>query len=138
VAGCTPLGQQGHYYKVARVVDGDTIKLTNGEYVRYIGINTPELHHPKKPVEYLAKEAKEFNEQLVSSKTVRLEFDVQQRDKFGRLLAYVYVDEIFVNAKLIEEGYAQILTIPPNVRYAEEFLSLQRKARESKKGLWAK
>lgn len=138
LAGCTPVSGQGYYAAVARVIDGDTIKLSNGERVRYIGIDTPELHHPKKPVEYLAKEAKEFNERLVGAKVVRLEFDVEKRDKYGRLLAYVYVGDTFVNAKIIEEGYAQILTIPPNVKYAEEFLRLQRKAREENRGLWAK
>lgn len=135
--GCGPASQKGYYAAVDRVIDGDTIKLINGERVRYIGIDTPELHHPKKPVEYLAKEAKDFNEKLVGAKVVRLEFDVEKRDKYGRLLAYVYVDDTFVNAKLIEEGYAQILTIPPNVKYADEFLRLQRKARDKNRGLWA-
>lgn len=137
LVGCVPASQQGYSAAVARVIDGDTIKLVNGERVRYIGIDTPELHHPKKPVEYLAKEAKEFNQKLVGGKVVRLEFDVEKRDKYGRLLAYVYVDDTFVNAKLLEEGYAQILTIPPNVKYADEFLNLQGKAREENRGLWA-
>jgi micrococcal nuclease len=138
-AGCVPETDRRQYYAaVERVIDGDTIKLVNGERVRYIGIDTPELHHPKKPVEYYAREAKDFNANLVGSKTVRLEFDVQQRDRFGRLLAYVYVDDIFVNAKIIEEGYAKILTIPPNVKYAEKFLKLQRQARDQNRGLWAK
>lgn len=137
LAGCEPASQKGYYAAVARVIDGDTIKLINGERVRYIGIDTPELHHPKKPVEYLAKEAKDFNEKLVGGKVVRLEFDVEKRDNYGRLLAYVYVDDTFVNAELIEEGYAQLLTIPPNVKYADEFLRLQRKAREGNRGLWA-
>lgn len=136
-AGCAPASEQGYCAAVARVIDGDTIKLVNGERVRYIGIDTPELHHPKKLVEYLAKEAKEFNQKLVGGKVVRLEFDVEKRDKYGRLLAYVYVGNTFVNARLLEEGYAQILTIPPNLKYADEFLKLQRKAREENRGLWA-
>ena len=106
-------------HKVARVIDGDTIELENGERVRYIGIDTPETKHPSKPVEYYRKEADSANQSLVEGKGVRLEFDIQERDQYGRLLAYVYVDDIFVNAWLVENGYAQVMTIPPNVRYAE-------------------
>jgi len=122
--------------KVARVIDGDTSELESGERVCYIGIDTPETKHPSKPVEYYGKEADSANRALVEDKEVRLEFDVQERDKYGRLLAYVYVDDIFVNAWLVENGYAQVMTIPPNVRYAERFLELQQKAREEEKGLW--
>lgn len=122
--------------KVARVIDGDTIELENGERVRYIGIDTPETKHPSKPVEYYGRESDSANRSLVEGKGVRLEFDIQERDQYGRLLAYVYVDDIFVNAWLVENGYAQVMTIPPNVRYAERFLELQQKAREEGKGLW--
>jgi micrococcal nuclease len=123
-------------HKVARVTDGDAIELENGERVRYTGIDTPETKHPSKPVEYYGREADSVNRSLVEGKGVRLEFDVQRRDKYNRLLAYVYVDDIFVNAWLVENGYAKTLTIPPNVRYAERFLELQQKAREEGKGLW--
>jgi micrococcal nuclease len=121
-------------HRVASVIDGDTIKLENGERVRYIGIDTPETKHPSKPVEYFGREADRANRALVEGKEVRLEFDVQQRDKYGRLLAYVYVGDIFVNAWLVENRYAKVLTIPPNVRYAERFLELQRRAREEGRG----
>jgi len=123
-------------HKVARVIDGDTIELENGERVRYIGIDTPETKHPSKPVEYYGREADSANRSLVEGKEVSLEFDVQERDQYGRLLAYVYVGDIFVNAWLVENGYAQVMTTPPNVRYAERFLELQQKAREEEKGLW--
>jgi len=123
-------------HKVLRVIDGDTIELENGERVRYIGIDTPETKHPSKPVEYYGREADSANRALVERKEVRLEFDVQERDQYGRLLAYVFVGDIFVNAWLVENGYAQVMTIPPNVRYAERFLELQQKAREEGKGLW--
>jgi len=125
-------------YKVKSVIDGDTIELENGERVRYIGIDTPETKHPSKPVQYYGKEASEANRSLVEGKEVRLEFDVQQRDKYGRLLAYVYVGDTFVNAWLVENGYAQILTIPPNVKYQDKFLELQKKARQEGRGLWGK
>ena len=82
--------------------------------------------------------AKAFNKKLVSGKIVRLEFDARRRDKYERLLAYVYVGDICVNKRMIEEGYAKILIIPPNEKYADEFLMLQRKARKEGKGIWAK
>ncbi|MGQ9622579.1 MAG: thermonuclease family protein [Candidatus Caldatribacteriaceae bacterium] len=125
-------------YLVVRVIDGDTIELSNGEKVRYIGINTPELHHPQKGVEYFAKEAYDANRRMVEGKKVRLEFDVEKRDRYGRLLAYVYVDGIMVNEWLVANGYAQVATFPPNVKYAERFLSLEREARRLKLGLWEK
>ena len=124
--------------KVARVIDGDTIVLENGEKVRYIGMDTPETKHPSKPVEYYGKEATEANRKLVENKTVRLEFDAQERDKYGRLLAYVFVDTIFVNGWLVKEGYAKVSTYPPNVKYQDLLLILERKAREEGRGLWAK
>lgn len=125
--------------KVVEVVDGDTIKVEmNGQIytVRYIGIDTPELHHPSKPVEYFAKEAYEANKRLVEGKTVILEKDVSDTDRYGRLLRYVYVGDIFVNAYLVEQGYARAATFPPDVKYAELFRRLEREAREAGRGLW--
>ncbi len=73
----------------------------------------------------------------MDGKTVRLEFDVEQRDRYGRLLAYVYLEDgTFVNAWLVENGYAMVITVPPNVKYQELFLKLQREARETRRGLW--
>lgn len=126
------------FHKAIRVIDGDTIKLENGETVRYIGIDTPETVHPNKPVQYYGKEASEYNRNLVEGKTVYLEYDVQERDKYGRLLAYVFVDDIFVNARLVKEGYARVSTYPPNVKYQDLFLKLEREARENSRGLWSK
>lgn len=124
-------------YKVTRIVDGDTIEVSGLGRVRYIGVNTPETKHPSKPVEYYGHEAEEANRRLVGGKTVKLEFDVQQRDQYGRVLAYVYVGSTFVNAWLVENGFAQVMTIPPNVKYANLFLQLQAEAREAGRGLWA-
>ena len=131
-------GKAPYTFYVKRVVDGDTIVLANNERVRYIGINTPETKHPKKPVEWMGKEASEFNRKLVEHKFASLEFDVEVRDKYGRLLAYVYVGDTFVNAELLKEGYAQVFTVPPNVKYVDFFLELQKYARDNKKGLWSK
>lgn len=124
---------------VQRVVDGDTVVLSTGERLRYIGVDTPELHHPRKPVERYGREAKEFNRRLVEGKRVRLEFDVERKDRYERLLAYVYLEDgTFVNAELVRQGYAQLLTIPPNVKYADLFVELQREARKAARGLWGK
>ena len=136
ISGFSKAPSDQYTARVERVVDGDTIKLANGEKVRYIGIDTPETKHPKKPVQYMGEEASEANRKLGEGKTVRLEFDVQKRDKYGRMLAYVYVDDIFVNAWLVENGFAQVSTYPPNVKHQELFLKLQREARENKRGLW--
>lgn len=125
--------------RVVGVVDGDTIKVRIGdrtETVRYIGMNTPELHHPTKGEEPGGREAAEANRNLVEGQTVRLELDVQERDRYGRLLAYVYFGDMIINAELVAQGYAQVMTIPPNVRHQELFLKLQREARLLQLGLW--
>ncbi len=122
-----------------RAIDGDTIevKIEGESYkVRYIGIDTPELHHPEKPVGHYAQEAYEKNRDLVEGKTVFLEKDVSETDRYGRLLRYVYTEDVFVNAYLVQQGYAQVSTYPPDVKYQERFLELQREAREAGRGLW--
>ena len=126
---------------VVRVVDGDTIHVKFGERVekvRYIGVNTPEVHHPTKGEEPGGREAMEANRRLVAGRRVRLETDVQARDRYGRLLAYVWVGDVMVNAELVRQGYAQVMTVPPNVRHQELFVKLQREAREAGRGLWRK
>lgn len=128
---------------VKKVIDGDTILLLSGEKVRYIGIDAPEMHHKNKDVMEMGEKAKQFNQSLVGGKKIRLEYDVEQYDKYGRVLAYVYlpaqagVGGTFVNAAMVKEGYAQVYTFPPNVKYQELFLKLQKEARDAGKGLWA-
>jgi len=117
-------------FRVTRVIDGDTVILEDGRYVRYIGMDTPE-----KGCTYYG-EAKRENERLVKGKVVRLEYDVGKTDKYGRTLAYVYEGDIFVNAELVRNGYAVIATFPPNVKYAKTFLALQGEARKQNRGLW--
>jgi micrococcal nuclease len=124
---------------VIRVVDGDTIHVKLGERVekvRYIGVNTPELHHPTRGEEPGGRAAAAVNRRLVGGQRVRLEHDVQSRDRHGRLLAYVWIGELMVNAELIRLGYAQVMTVPPNVRHQDLFLKLQREARDAGRGLW--
>jgi micrococcal nuclease len=122
--------------KVVAVLDGDTIIVSGGDKVRYAGLNTPETHHPDKLPEYCGQEAFEANRRLVAGKTVRLEFDQRRRDKYGRLLAYVYVDSLFVNAELIRQGYAQVSTHKDNQRYHLEFGRLQQSAIAARRGMW--
>jgi micrococcal nuclease len=124
---------------VVKIVDGDTIHVrvdAHVEKVRYIGVNTPEVHHPTRGEEPGGREASEVNRRLVAGRHVRLELDVQSRDRYGRLLAYVWVGETMVNAELVRQGYAQVMTVPPNVRYQRLFLDLQRDARQAGRGLW--
>jgi micrococcal nuclease len=126
--------------RVVEVVDGDTIKVeVGGEIysVRYIGIDTPETVHPEKPVEWMEPEASAADKQLVEGQTVYLEKDVSEIDQCGRLLRYVYlVDGTFVNCELVRQGYAQVSTYPPDVRYQDLFLEMQEEARESEARLW--
>ena len=127
---------------VVKVVDGDTIHVIvagRRETVRYIGVDTPETKHPTKAVQCYGTKAAEFNERLVGSERVRLVRDVEERDRYGRLLAYVYRvrDGLFVNAELARLGYAQPLSIAPDVRHAARFAALARQAREDGRGLWS-
>lgn len=123
--------------KVTRVVDGDTIEIEGGQKVRYIGIDTPETVDPKKPVQCFGKEASNKNKELVENKQIRMEKDVSETDQFGRLLRYVYIDDIFVNDYLVRQGFAHIATFPPDVKYQSQFLQAEKEARENNRGLWA-
>lgn len=123
--------------KVARVIDGDTVKLETGEVVRYIGIDTPETVHPTKPVQCYGKEASDKNQELVEGKEIKLEKDVSETDKYNRLLRYIWIGETLVNELLVKEGYAHSSTYPPDVKYQDKFIAAERQAREEKRGLWA-
>ena len=123
------------------VADGDTVtvKLASGriERVRYIGVDTPETKKPDAPAECYGDRARAFNARLVEDRVVRLELGVDERDRYRRLLAYVYVGGTFVNAELVRAGYAEVLTVPPNIRFAPRFRKLARGARRAHAGLWA-
>jgi len=128
--------------RVVRVVDGDTVRVRldgREEPLRYIGIDTPETKRPNTPVQCFGRRADERNRRLVADRSVRLRFDVERRDRYGRLLAYVYrePDGLFVNAALLREGYAQPLTVPPNVAHGREFSRLAGQARRAGRGLWS-
>lgn len=150
-SGCSyPSTEQLITGKVVKVVDGDTINIKingNEEKVRLIGVDTPETHHPSKPLQPFGLEAENYTRAQLTGKIVYLEVDVTERDRYGRLLAYVWLSppsaipdsEIrskMFNAELLLNGYAQILTIPPNVKYVDYFRKYQTEARESAQGLW--
>lgn len=127
---------------VRRVIDGDTVELADGRLVRYIGIDTPEVRRRMGQTwvmdpEPYAEAATSANRRLVEGNTVRLEYDVQTHDRYGRLLAYVYVGDQMINAAMLDAGYAQVMTIPPNVKYAEQFRTIASRARAAGRGLWA-
>lgn len=122
--------------KVVNVVDGDTFKIESGETVRLIGIDTPETVHPSKPVQCYGKEASLITQELIEGKEIKLEKDVSEKDKYGRLLRYVYVGDVFVNEYLVREGYAMSSSYPPDIKYQDKFVEAQKKAQEESKGLW--
>ncbi len=147
--------------KVERVVDGDTMIVSfvfdDGskylkERVRFLGVDTPETVHPNKPVQYYGKEASDFTKASLTDKTVWLQTDVGVKDRYDRMLAYVWLkeptskeldDEAAIranmfNARLLLDGYAQLMTVQPNSRYANLFVHFQREARQENKGLWGK
>jgi len=122
--------------QVKRVIDGDTFELASGEKVRLIGVNTPEIHGQ---TEHYGKEAAAFAERELTGRSVYLFRDVSDRDRYGRLLRYVFVegDEVMFNERLLREGYAQVMTVSPDVLFADAFVALQREARARQAGLWA-
>lgn len=134
-------GEASQTAKIIEVVDGDTVVLDSGETVRYVGIDTPETKHPRMGVQCFGKKASEKNAELVLGKSVRLEKDVSEKDRYGRLLRLVYLPtgqgELFVNDYLVREGYAKAVTFPPDVAFAERFKEAQREAQANNRGLWS-
>ncbi|MCY8152001.1 thermonuclease family protein [Bacillus paralicheniformis] len=127
---------------VIRVIDGDTfVANVDGqkEKVRLILVDTPETVHPTKPEEPYGKEASNFAKKTLSKQTVQLEMDVEKRDKYGRLLAYVYLkDGSSFNKVLLEKGYARLAVFPPNIKYEDEYKQAEEAAKEKALGIWSK
>jgi micrococcal nuclease len=130
------------YCRVTRIVDGDTFWAEDGRgksiKVRLTGVDAPETHNTRRKLKSpYAGESALYLAKMIGGKKVRLEFDVSRYDQYGRTLAYVYlVNGTFVNAELVRNGYAMVMTVPPNVRYADYFTDLAGKARKHKRGLW--
>ncbi len=128
-------GDNESVFKVIKVIDGDTIVIEGGEIIRYIGIDSPETGQSND--DCFAQEAFNANKELVEGKEVKLKKDVSERDKYGRLLRYVWVNDIFVNEYLVKEGYALSAKFLPDVRYAEQFDNVEKQAQEENLGLWS-
>lgn len=126
--------------KVTKVVDGDTIKVEmegKEETVRMILVDTPETVHPNKPKQPFGSEASALTKETLQGKEVKLESDVSQRDRYGRILAYVYVDDQMFNEILLEKGLARVSVFPPDVKYVDRFREIQKKAQKAKLGIWS-
>ncbi len=136
------LSSEKDFLQVTKVVDGDTFWVDNGTEkrvkIRLIGIDAPESKNAfKKKKGYYGAEAKAYLSHLLTNKSVRLEYDVNRIDRYGRTLAYSYLqDGTFVNAELVKNGYAMVMTVPPNVKYADKFAVLQQEAKANNRGLW--
>jgi len=115
---------------VSKVIDGDTIKLQNGERVRLLGINTPEKGQP------YYEEATNRLKELIEGKTITLEKDIEDKDQYGRLLRHIYIDDTFVNLEMVREGYANVYVIHPNVKYSSKFENAEEEAKNAKRGIW--
>jgi micrococcal nuclease len=145
-AGCADIGIDGSDERasragslVVRVVDGDTAIVEIGgqeQRVRFIGIDAPESVVPGEPVECFGPEAADYTRERLEGANVRIEYDVERRDRFERTLAYVWLGDELFNETLVREGYALVTTFPPNVRYVDRFVDAQRAARARERGLW--
>lgn len=130
------VGERRDEVLVERTIDGDTVVLSDGRIVRYIGVDAPETKHPRSPVECFGTEAAAANRTLVEGKSVRLERDVSETDRYGRLLRYVWVGGALVNERLVREGYATVVSIPPDVKRQDLLRTAQSAARRERRGLW--
>lgn len=132
-----PAPERATARRCERVVDGDTVILDGGERVRLVGVDTPELHRQGTPVQYFAREASAFTRRLVAGKRVRLDHDQERKDKYGRTLGYLWLEDgTFVNFEIVRRGYGFAYTRHP-FRYLDEFRLAERAAREEGAGLWA-
>lgn len=121
---------------VSFVYDGDTVELSDKRKVRYLGIDTPEMNFDHGTADCFATEAAHINRQLVEKQVIEMEKDKEDADKYGRLLRYVYVDNVLINEFLLRQGYARKLIIPPNIKYTPLLEQAEKEAREEKRGLW--
>ncbi|MBN1932734.1 MAG: thermonuclease family protein [Desulfobacterales bacterium] len=128
-----------NWFNVKSVIDGDTIILSDGRHIRYIGINAPEVEHNEQKAQPYGEAAKQFNKNMVFSEKVHLEFDKDRFDQYGRLLAYIFLkDGSLINAKIIAQGYAYFLGRSPNKKYDSLLLQCQRRAMSGHKGIWSR
>ena len=140
VVGCAPQpAEPPPQARVVQVIDGDTVMLEGGARVRVLGIDAPEMEKEGRPAEFLAHQAKSGLREMTLDKTVRLEYDRQHYDHYGRLLAYLFLpDGTLVNAEMVRQGLARVYFHAPNDRFREPLLAAQKEALEAKRGVWQK
>jgi micrococcal nuclease len=124
------------YAYVQEAIDGDTVKLSDGRKLRYVGVDTPELHHPTKGEQCFGEKAYQQNKSLVEHQLVTLEKDVSETDKYGRLLRYIWLGDKLINQELVSEGYAVARSFPPDIARQDILRQAEKSAREQQKGLW--
>src|SRR3989338_1163491 len=125
-------------YLVTKVIDGDTFEIEGGEKVRLIGIDTPETVDPRRPVGCFGQEASNATKSLLEGKWIRMETDITDKDKYKRLLRYVWINNVFINEYLVRQGYALSYSYPPDTKYQGLFDAAEIEAQENKQGLWEK
>ncbi|MDQ6986977.1 MAG: thermonuclease family protein [Mariprofundaceae bacterium] len=136
-AGTLSFVSQGRWVQVDKIYDGDTFRTLNGEKIRLLGINTPEIAHTSSPGQTMGKKASRALRKLIAGKVVRLAFDEQRRDTYQRTLAQIYLrDGTWVNGKMVELGMAHVYTFTPNLRWAGDLTTLEQQARREKRGIW--
>ncbi len=136
-AGTLSVIGQSRWVEAATVFDGDTFQTRAGEKVRLLGINTPEVARGKEPGQTLGKKAKQRLQQLISGKTVRMQFDADKKDRYGRTLAHIFLrNGTWINEQLLREGMAHVYTFTPNFRWAATLLRAEIEARSAKRGIW--
>ena len=129
-----PASGSATFAKVIKVFDGDTIEIETGEKVRYIGVDAVEVYPTP---QCFSEEVLSKNKELVLGKVVRLEKDISETDKYGRLLRYIYIDGTFINNELVKNGFAKVMTVPPDIKYKDQFLESEKYARNNNLGLWS-
>jgi micrococcal nuclease len=135
--------ERSKFYTIKKFVDGDTFWINNGsekgEKIRFIGMNTPESRAMfGNPEEYYGKEAAAYVKKLIGTSKVRIEMDVDPKDRYGRTLAYIYLEDgTFLNYHLVRQGFAEVMTIQPNIRFVDTFVQAQKLARKEGLGIWA-
>lgn len=134
----TTPAQHSESLRVKSVIDGDTVEMEDGRKVRYIGMNSPEIERGAKKGQCYGEEASRRNKELVEGKEIRLEKDVSETDKYGRLLRYVYVGDIFVNETLVREGFAEAKRYKPDTAKADALEAAESEATDAKRGKWGK
>lgn len=128
--------QQADEVYIEQVIDGDTVKTAAGDSIRLLGVDTPEINWENNSAEFYGEEARDFTLKNLLDKNVLLEFDQEKKDHYGRTLAYIYLDGVNFNQKLLEEGYASLMIVNPNDKYEDEFKAAVEKARRDNRGIW--